>query len=194
MSRTLATLAALVCLAGCGDKPTAKQQPAAGGSPAPQQAFSAPPVPITPPPIAYQGQTPAQWGAHLLGRDPQRRQEAGKALQQLQEQGTPYLLQGLRSASDITRLISIEALPMTEMVRREKETFPLLVQMLGDRNPAIRQQAAGRLAWFGKNARVALDALRQVAENDPHPDVRAAARGSLTDINDSINGKKRPES
>ena len=105
-------------------------------------------------------------------------------------EGMPHLVKGIESPSADVRTACLQALDPEETVRHAKETMPALRRLLADPVAVIRQQAAGRLSWYGAAARDHLPALQQLAESDPDPDVRDAAVNSIKDIREAMSGKR----
>ena len=120
----------------------------------------------------------------------QVRHEAARALGQMDEAGFPYLLKGMHSGSAEVRRASLEAVYKPVLVKHERETFELLIQFASDRDPALRQTAIMRLAWFEKRGRGALPALQYVALNDSDPAVRLAAAEAAFQIGIATSGRK----
>src|SRR5215469_7095246 len=60
------------------------------------------------PPLMYKGKTAPAWGVLFLDRDYGTSQEAGIALQQLGEEGTPYLVDGLSKGNRNTKVFALE--------------------------------------------------------------------------------------
>jgi len=180
----------LICLlvlvpAGCARKIPLPPPGGAQLPPAPRQAASAA---LAVPVRSYEGRTAAQWAAQLASADPQVRQRASQALGALNQDGTPYLLQALRSSSPETQLNALQAFYKPELVRHANETLPAMLRMLENKDDAIRLNAAARLPWFEKRATQAMPLLQYLAANDPSAEVRAAARESMVFINYAATG------
>jgi hypothetical protein len=180
----------LVLAAGCSGKTRPTE---AGNTNVPIGSGLPPPVqpqrPVVAPKPTYQGQTAQQWSLRLKDRDLYKRQQANEALGELGEEGYPYLLQGLRSGDADQRLSSLKALRSPVLTAHREETMPLLLEMLRDPDPLIRQSAAVRLSWYGKHAQPALGALEVLAKNDVDPDVRRMAERSAVHIREALSGK-----
>jgi hypothetical protein len=177
-----------VCVAGCGRK-APPVQAAAPRSP------SRPPATGTADPFAqgaagegrtFQGRTPDQWAERLESQNPTVRSQASAALGSMGESGYPFLLKGLRSSSDDVRMNSLQNMTKPVMVAHQQETLGLLRSMLSDPNPMIRQGAAARLPWYGRDSQVALPAVQALAQNDADSEVRRVAAISVTMILDHV--------
>jgi HEAT repeat protein len=150
------------------------------------------------------GRALSQWEEQLSSKDLAARQRATLVLGQLGEAGYPALLNGMKNESADVRLQSLQALYRPVLVRHQAETVPLLLQLLQDPNPAVREHAAIRLAWFdvrvsnmtpraGYYARERLQALRLLAQKDETPAAKNAALHSIQSIEDAIQGKVRAD-
>jgi hypothetical protein len=147
---------------------------------------------------AYQGRTAADWAGDLESRDTGVRQQAAQALRALGETGYPMLVKGLKNPAPEVRLQALEAMDLKLLKKHQDQTVPLLINTTRDPNPAVREQAAIRLAWFdssdtstmntGVMAGLRLQALQALA-NDKNPNVRTAANNSLRCIQDAVKGK-----
>jgi HEAT repeat protein len=150
------------------------------------------------------GRTLSQWEEQLSSKDLATRQRATLALGQLGEAGYPTLISGMKNESADVRLQSLQAIYRPLLVKHQTETVPLLLQLLHDPNPAVREHAAIRLAWFdvrvsnmtpraGYYARERLQALRLLAQKDDNPAAKNAALHSIQSIEDAIQGKVRAD-
>jgi HEAT repeat protein len=134
----------------------------------------------------FQGRTVDQWAERMESQNPTARSQASAALGSMGESGYPFLLKGLRSNSDDVRMNSLQNMTKPVMVAHQQETLGLLRSMLGDPNPLIRQGAAARVSWYGKDAQVALPAVQALAQNDSEPEVRRVAAIAVTEIMDHL--------
>lgn len=118
--------------------------------------------------------------------DEAMRVKAATVLGQLGKQGFPPLLEAMKSTSDDGRLLALQSVTKETLAEHQKETWPLLRDMLSDPNPAIRKQAADRIAWYGKENLAALKEsvrlLRLMAKNDPDLQVRQVAESAINQI------------
>jgi hypothetical protein len=148
----------------------------------------------------YQGKTAAEWGEALKANNAGKREQATQALRSLGEVGYPQLRDGLNNASAEVRLRSMQAIDLPVLRKHQDEMVPVLLSMLIDPNPVIREQAAVRLAWFdstganqtvktGTQAQQRLQALDYAAQNDPAPNVRLAAATSMQCIKSAMSGR-----
>jgi HEAT repeat protein len=99
------------------------------------------------------------------------------------EHGFPYLLEGLRNPSWEVRLTCLQVMDRSRLVEHATEALPVLQRLMRDTNPQLRQQAVYRLSWFGEQARSTLSQLENLANQDPSPDVRAAAADVVVELN-----------
>jgi hypothetical protein len=181
----------LLMLTGCSRRavPPAAVAPAAvGGEPALAGDEGHEPVPAGV--AVYQGRSAETWARGLDSPDNGVRREAGMALRTLGKEGYPHLVNAIRnSRSAETRLAALQALYKTELVSHQSDTLPLLLRLLQtDPNPALREQAAIRLAWFDERGRAALAALQNAAQTDPDAGVRQAAANSYTCLHEAVTG------
>ena len=100
----------------------------------------------------------------------------------MDEAGFPHLLKGMHSGSSEVRRTCLHAVYKPILLKHEGEVFGLLVGYLKDKDPALRQAALTRLAWFEKRGGSALPSIRRVALSDPDPNVRFAADTALYQI------------
>lgn len=207
MPRALWAACGLLVLAGCGrSDPTAGSRAPVHGvvppiqpepSPAWNQLLEEPAGPTL-----YAGQPVEAWVEQFQAADPAGRAQAATALGQMGKPGFRPLLEGMKSQSDDTRILALQA--VTEEVLtapdHRPQTFPLLLGMLADRNPEIRRQAADRLAWFfgpehlgpgGPSAELfkAVQALRYLMKNDPEASVRQVAESAIHAITSRVTGR-----
>lgn len=194
----LLCLAALL-LAGCGKKPP----PPAAQGPALVPNNSGGPVnpDLSGRTDVYQGQSADQWGQQLL--DPRQshtaRYQAGVALSNLNDKGYKYLQAGLKSNAPEVRLQALQAMSAATMQANKNEMVPQMIDLLNDRNDAIRTQAAHRMGWFdqttstqiipGPMALERVRALQQVYQFDSNREAQLAARNSLVQILFATRGK-----
>jgi len=108
------------------------------------------------------------------------------ALAKMGEPGYPHLLKGMQSRDVDVQLTALQAITKPVLVAHQQETMALLRGMLRDSNAQIRQAAAARLPWYGKEAQVALPALQGMAKNDSDENVRQVAGTSVTMIEDHL--------
>lgn len=134
--------------------------------------------------------TAPQLGDQLLkGRDPTTVSKAAVALGEMGEKGYPYLYKGLTSNDESVRILSLQSMPSTEMVKNQRETMALMVRFLGDPNPDVRKAAVGRLTYFGKAAVPYMPTLRSMSAGDPDAGVRAAAATAAITLHEASTGK-----
>jgi vesicle coat complex subunit len=149
----------------------------------------------------YQGLNAAQWAEQIQHPEPDVQRQAFRALSELKNEGYPHLMSALNHRSAEVRLQALQAiqLPMLVDARNQEKTVPMLIRLLQDPDPVVRQEAAARLAWFdqtpegdrqqaGFQAQERLRAL-QFALNDPNPSVRDAADFSLKCVQGALSGK-----
>jgi hypothetical protein len=148
----------------------------------------------------YQGKTAAEWGETLKSKSVARRDQASQALRSLGEAGYPQLRDALKNETAEVRLKAMQAIDLAVLRKHQDEMVPLMLSLLTDPNPAVREQAAARLVCFdstGPNQRVQtgfqaaqrLQALQFVAQNDPAPNVRLAAAMSMQCIQSAMSGR-----
>jgi hypothetical protein len=181
----------LLVLTGCSRRPVPPAAGLPGSSGEPELLAEDAPQDTVPPGIpVYQGRTADAWAAGLDSTDNGVRLQAGAALRTLGNAGYPHLVQAIRtSRSAETRMAALQALYKTELVAHQGETLPLLVNVLqADPNPALRAQAAIRLAWFDTRGSGALTALQNAAQTDPDDSVRQAAANSFTCLKEAVTG------
>jgi hypothetical protein len=191
----------LLAAIGCGRKtpPVARPVTAKTGVGVSGPMIAAPVQPLDPV-GTFRGRTAEQWGEQLAARDPVVRQEAAVALRELGTAAAPQLVQAMKSPTPEVRLQAVETLAVPVVTENPKITLPVLLLLLQDPVPAIREQAAIRLAWFDRTTRdqklqtgfeaaQRLQALERVAQTDPHPNVRTAAANSVLCIRSALSGK-----
>lgn len=198
----LAVLVLLLGLpAGCGRKapPVARPATTAGG--AASVILNTAPVRMVDPNVrTYQGRSPEQWGEQLAAQDAGARQQAATALRELGSAGVKPLVEGMSSRSPEVRLQALQGLSVPMVTENPKATLPVLLLLLRDPVPAVREQAALRLAWFdrtgagqklqaGVEAAQRIAALENVVRTDSDPAVRTAAANSLLCIRGAMSGK-----
>jgi hypothetical protein len=185
----------VLVLVGCGRKGPPPAAAGGGGPVGPVLAPAETPgweAPRGAGPI-YQGRAAPQWGEQLQAPDPVRRAEAAMALGKLGQAGYPFLMANIKQGSDDARLVSLQAMAKQELVGNQRETMPLLVNMLGARTPALRQAAACRLAWYGLDSQQALQQLQRLADSDSDPEVRRVAAAAIAEIDEFVTtGSKSP--
>jgi HEAT repeat protein len=150
----------------------------------------------------HQGKTAAQWEAIFLAnyQSPAARFQAAQALGDMSEAGFAPLFAGMRNRSAEIRLQALQALTRPVMVGHHTQTVPQLIRMLGDANPAVREQAAYRLSWFddtrgdrtqaGYLARERLQALQELIGMEESREIRLVAWNSSVSISNAL--KLRP--
>jgi len=89
----------------------------------------------------------------------------------------PILASGVRDPSDVVRIWTVGALG--SIGRESQISVPALIAALKDPNDMVRLKAAESLRPFGKDAAGAVEALREMAENDPDKRARNMAAQSL---------------
>ncbi|MBY0523681.1 MAG: HEAT repeat domain-containing protein [Gemmataceae bacterium] len=76
--------------------------------------------------------------------------------------------------SDVeTRRVAVEVIVGLD------RAIPTLIQLLRDPNAEVRKQAVARIQFAGPEAKGALPALRELADRDPDPQVRQAAKTAM---------------
>jgi HEAT repeat protein len=188
--RTLILGALLIGVAaGCGRKGPPPVAEGGAGGPAAALTTEAEGPAWQPPQAAevYQGRTLPQWGSQLTDtRDASSQAEAATALSRMGKAGYPYLVRGLKSTSDEVRLVSLQAIAKPDLVG-DRNSMPTLVDMLFNaRNPALRQAAASRLAWFGTDSQRAIQALQRAADTDNDAEVRRVAASAIVEIEEFV--------
>jgi len=135
--------------------------------------------------------TAPQLGDQLLkGRDPTTVSKAAVALGEMGDKGYPYLYKGLTSNDESVRIVSLQSMPSTELVKNQREMMALMVRFLGDPNPDVRKAAVGRLTYFGKAAAQFTPMVRAMSVNDPDGSVRAAAATAALGLHEAATGVK----
>src|SRR5262249_50049040 len=136
------------------------------------------------------------WAKWLTDRqNADKRFQASKALENMGAAAAPYLLDALRNGKEPeVRLAAMEALTPASMAPIEKPLCDQLLELLKDRNPEVRAQAASRLAWFDHTSKTSpepgyksderLMALQAQYHFDSDANVRLAARTSLLSVYD----------
>lgn len=127
-----------------------------------------------------------QWSQRLNTRDVAAREQAVTALVALKDDGMPHLIAGMQSRDWEVRLGCLQAMPKPLLLAQAAQTRPLLMQMLRDPNPLVRQQAAARVTWFGAQARPAIPELERMARTDDSPEVRQTAADAVVDMRTSV--------
>ncbi len=126
----------LVCIIGCGKKPS-----------------TAPPKPTIDESATYQGRTARQWARNLKDRDSQRCYDAAFALNQLGKDGAPFLVEGICSNNDAARCFSLQLLQPDFAKPYFAELWPSLKILLDD------DQEVDRLGAFVRPIDVRLGAI-----------------------------------
>jgi HEAT repeat protein len=188
MRQTLMLSIALSLLAGCSRK-------------APPPAIDGPalsPVSLTPETSSQtelpHANTATYWGPMLESPNPQTRVQASRALQQMGKEGFPPLFKGMQSKSTEVRLTSLQAVHKPVMLANGDQTLPVLVRMLGDPEPVLRQQAAIRLGWFdGASGQTAMRELQRLAAAEQNPEVRKTVTDTIKGMELAMAGKKPGE-
>jgi len=188
--RTMILGAVLIAVAaGCGRKGPPPAAEGVGVGPGAVSSQVEPPPGWEPPQTGqvYQGRTPPQWGSQLVdARDPAIRAEAAIALSRMGKVGYPYLLQGVKTGSDEVRLTSLQAMAKPDLVG-DRNSMPMLIDLLfNSRDPALRQAAASRLAWYGMDAQRATQALQRAASSDSDAEVRRVAASAIVEIEEFV--------
>jgi hypothetical protein len=195
MKRTLTIVMVLLLASGCSKKAPSgvaklkgQSSPIGAGQAIANQTWSDPDT-LPPGTPVHQGKSAPQWGDQLQSPDAGTRTQASAALRDMGEAGYVELKKGLRNPAPDVRLSSLQGLYAPILLAHKDETLPMLRDMLQDPNPALREQAAIRMAWFAKENRAALPRLEQLAQNDPSPQVRSAAALSAGSIKDAASGR-----
>jgi len=136
--------------------------------------------------VAFQGRSAIQWSQRLNTRDVSSREQAATALAAMKDDGLPHLLAGMNSHDWEVRLSCLQAMPKPLLLAQAAQTRPLLIKMLRDPNPLVRQQAAARVTWFGAQARAAIPELERMARSDDNADVRQTAADAVVDMRTSV--------
>lgn len=187
MRRSIFVVLLMLVAAGCGRK----TPPKIGGlGPAPADVAQPTASAADPQAVVggamYEGRTAPQWGEVLEGRDNAARMKAGYALSNMGEKGYVELARGLKSTSDEARLASLQAVSRTQLLAHRRDSMTLLLDMIEDRNPMIRQGAAARLSWFEMDSEQALPVLQRHAAKDPDADVRRVCQDSVYAIQEYV--------
>lgn len=187
MRRLIMVALVVAAAAGCGRKGPPPAPQGAGGPGAGALTPVENPGWEPPPGAVYQGRTAPQWGNQLVEtRDASTRVQAATALSQMGKAGYPYLAKGLNSNSDEIRLVSLQAIGKPELVG-DKNSMSALIDMLNNsRDPALRQAAASRLAWFGMDSQRAVQPLQRAATTDSDAEVRRVAASALVEIEEFV--------
>src|SRR5262249_27037423 len=123
--------------------------------------------------------------------NPQARVQASRALQQLGKEGFAPLFKGMQSNSTEVRLTCLQAVHKPVMLANGDQTLPVLMRMLGDPEPVLRQQAAIRLGWFdGARGQTAMRELHRLAATEPNPEVRKTVTDTIKGMELAMAGKK----
>jgi hypothetical protein len=200
MNKLFVFVCCLVLLAGCArrslpvNKPQAAPRPTAANSPIVGTGTDAPPdrpIGMAHPAsvAAVSQQKVEQWVEQLSSKNTTNVTEAAAALGALGERGYPYLFKGLQSSSDDLRLTSIQSMHVKELVGHQRDTLPVLAEMLRDPNPALRGSAVGRLGWYGKDAAKYMQFVQSMAQNDPDDNVRLTAAVAVNALFEAMSGK-----
>jgi hypothetical protein len=203
--RFLSCVALVLLVAGCGRKSPPVARPN-GTMRSAAQATSSGPVGIIEPegPEARKtldaGRTAGQLGQTLQSNNPSKREEAAQALRSMGEAGYPQLRDALKDRSPEVRLKAIQSIDLPVLRSHQEEMVVMLLTLLTDPNPAVREEAAARLVAFdttgpkgslqaGVQLNQRIQALQYAALNDPAPNVRLAAVNSLQCIQSAGSGK-----
>jgi HEAT repeat protein len=205
--RWLCGLIVLVLLVGCGRRspPVAKTNVTSGTGLSTQVAIQRPigtnePETLEARKGTYQGKSALEWGETLKSSNAGKREQAAEALRTLGEAGYPQLREALKDRSPEVRLKAMQAIDLPILRSHQEEMVTLLMTLLTDPNPAVREQAAARLVVFdntgqkgdlqaGLQVKQRIEALQYAAQNDPAPNVRLAAINSLRCIQSAQGGK-----
>jgi hypothetical protein len=185
--RRVVFVAMLLVAAGCARKaqPHVPEVNAAAPPPAGVEAGQEAPADFAGP--VYDGRTVTQWSRVIEDRDVAMRTRAAVALSNLGEPGFTQLYQGmLRSKPDTVRLTCLQSVTKPLLQEHQRQAMPLLMDMLTDKNPLIRQAAAARLVWFGKDSAAAVGPLQRLAADDPDPQVQTIAREAVFTIGENL--------
>jgi hypothetical protein len=196
-----------LALTGCGGKapPVARPKtnlngPARVQGPARPVAFDNSQGPVAGRPDTDQGKTAVEWGEALKSKNAGKREQASQALRNLGEAGYPQLRDALKDPTPEVRLKAMQAMDLGALRKHQDEMVPLMIALLSDPNPAVREQAAARLVCFdstgpnqsvqtGLQAAQRLQALQFAALNDPAPNVRLTAATSMQCIQSAMSGR-----
>jgi hypothetical protein len=184
---------------GCGKKapPVASNS---GGKPAAIPVAIAPPELGSPGPQADPKQLAREWGEKLRDEDPAVRAEAVHALAELEEEGFGYLFNALQTDKTALRLAVLESISPTLVYSHQKETVPVLIKMLQDKDANVRKRVCISLTWpdkilgdsevqAGTMAPERLSALRMASFRDSDADVKKVAGKCVQNIQQAIRGK-----
>jgi len=196
MQRFLLFACFLVLLAGCSRKAPPVKGSAMPKTPAPrgngtvgnEGAFGADGNYYNSP--AAQAQLAERYSERLQSSNATTATDAAAALGAMGEPGYPHLVKAMQSPSDSVRLSAMKSMHISQLVKHEAETLPILVAMLSDPNPALRCSAVGRLPWYGRSAGKYLQLVQAMANNDSDGSVRSAAAVAVNGLYEAMSGKK----
>lgn len=189
MRRAIVIAVLVATLTGCSRKPPVNVRTAAGTATAsPGVSPSAERMEWAP---AKQPRTAEQWAAQLSNPHPAAAFQASLALRDLKDEGYPHLARAVLSDAPEVRRLALAALSAPVVLARHRESLPLLIGLLQNPDPFMRQHAASRLGCFGTKAVAVRPALDQMAANDADPNVRGAAAEAVYLI-DLATGKIAP--
>ncbi len=120
--------------------------------------------------VRFQGKTAAEWAPGLHDADPETSQAAATALQQIGEEGVPFLLEGMDSSRAAVRWQAAQSFPVQMSSRFRDELIPRLKKLLRDESGPVRARAANIIA-FGQ-VRDLFTELESAAENEQDRGVR----------------------
>lgn len=189
MRRAIVFAVLVATLTGCSRRPPVNVRTSAGASAASTGVF--PSAERTEWGPAKQPRTAEQWAAQLSNSHPAAAFQASLALRDLKDEGYPHLARAVLSDSLEVRRLALAALSAPVLLARHRERLPLLIGLLRNSDPFMRQHAASRLGCFGTKATTVRPALDQMAANDVDPNVRGAAAEAVYLI-DLATGKIAP--
>jgi hypothetical protein len=138
---------------------------------------------------AVQTKIAERWADKLQSSNASTVSDATAALGALGDYGYPHLVKGLESPSDELRIASMKSMHVSNLVKHQNETLPILVAMLRDPNPSIRGAAVSRLPWYGKAAGKYLQFVQAMARTDPDANVRVIAAVAVNGLYEATTGK-----
>ncbi len=96
------------------------------------------------------------------------------------EKSTDQLIEDLKSSEERERLIAVRTLPKHK--GDAAKVVPVLIEALKDKNGDVHLSAAIALGTYGEQARDAIPALQEAAQQDRDARVRKAAGTALSRI------------
>jgi hypothetical protein len=119
----------------------------------------------------YKGRLADSWSADLFDSDERTSYWGAYALNQIGEEGLPYMLAGMKSPVEHVRNYSLQFLPYNEAKKHPKQFSPAVSRLLTDESAGVRLQAA--IALLHCRFVELLPELRAAHDREPSPQVRS---------------------